>query len=108
MGQSGDTTSNITAAKLDEGAKDIALGFSHTCGINYYGTLNCWGSNANGQTDIPTTNGADFTLDTASVKAQGNYTCALDLNRQMFCWGGDNLLNGVQSIQLNGYTSDYI
>ena len=77
--------------------KMLSGGDRHTCGIRTSGELYCWGLNDQGQLGdatldpraTPTKVALGFT-DWASVSAGGNSTCALRVNRRLYCWGSNN------------------
>jgi hypothetical protein len=72
-------------------ASDLAVGAEHTCAISD-GTVWCWGAGESGQIDgtvgghpIPTR----VTLPTAASRIAAGFggTCALGIDRQVYCWG---------------------
>lgn len=69
----------------------LAVGGEHACALLSYGSVACWGSNANGQLGKPT-------LDTmvpavpgitkaVSVAVDGDWSCALEADGRTYCWG---------------------
>ncbi|MCA8838190.1 MAG: hypothetical protein K8963_10110, partial [Proteobacteria bacterium] len=76
----------------------IGLGGSHSCAVSGDGKLNCWGYNRDGQLglgdsmnrSIPFRVGMD--ADWSAVSAgneDGEYTCAIKTNGELYCWGRD-------------------
>lgn len=87
---------------LESGVREITLGSDHACAITDDSTLYCWGSNANGQVGIGTTDAR--VLPTAvlsnirTASANGYATCAITNANDMYCWGkggGGVLGNGT-------------
>lgn len=95
----------------DEGQRDwqsVSAGSDHACGLTIGGAAYCWGSNRFYQVGIvradtscgPTTGryncamapvavqpGVKFT----SISAGARHTCAIDVARDAYCWGGNDL-----------------
>lgn len=75
------------------GARAVATGVSHACGLADDGMALCWGSNGNGQLgDGTRTDRADpVPVETemrfGSVTAGLSHTCALDGAGRAWCWG---------------------
>jgi len=76
----------------------IASGAYHTCAIDTYGQVYCWGNNGNGQlgNNSYTSTPVAVAIDTSGVLngktvtqvSGGSYrTCALDTDGQVYCWG---------------------
>jgi alpha-tubulin suppressor-like RCC1 family protein len=83
----------------------IALGGQHTCAINMFNQLYCWGDNVNGQLGIGTL-GNNYstpklvsTSSFISVSSGFLHTCAVNMPNQLYCWGdnGDGRL-GIGTI----------
>ena len=75
--------------------RTVSAGDEHTCGVDYDGTLYCWGENSQGQLgsddlidpiipEIIDTGDVDGWLD---VSAGESHTCAISDDEQLFCWG---------------------
>lgn len=73
----------------------VATGYYHSCGVQLDGTLWCWGNNDSAQlgngaagasASVPVRVGdrSDWT----EVSAGINYTCALNFEGAIWCWGG--------------------
>jgi alpha-tubulin suppressor-like RCC1 family protein len=60
----------------------VSAGNLHTCGLKNDGTIQCWGYNGSGQTDVPEPN-ADWT----QVSAGDRHTCGLKEDGTVRCWG---------------------
>ena len=108
QGQLGDNsvTTRVTPSKIkyfEQPLKSISTGALHTCGIDYDGSLYCWGQNSNGQVGIGTTtakytdrqevtveaNGLEHNR-ALQVSANGGHTCALFDDLELYCWGYNN------------------
>ena len=64
--------------------KAIDAGKNHSCGIKQDDTVECWGDNAEGQSDAPA---GKF----EHVSAGGVATCAIDTDDELVCWGHPRL-----------------
>ena len=63
---------------------DVSAGQSHSCGLRTNGTIDCWGNNDYGQTDVPE---GIF----KKLAAGANHTCGVRLeDGAIVCWGADN------------------
>ena len=60
----------------------MSPGYAHTCGLMEDGNVNCWGYNAEGQTDVPENVFED-------VSAGANYNCGINEVKALQCWGDD-------------------
>ncbi len=99
---------DLAAVRLPTGrtAKEVAVGYEHTCAILDDGTLRCWGFNSRGQLGAGDTRSrggvaADLgdglkvvdlgTGRTAKhVAAGGEHTCAILDNDDVKCWGSSS------------------
>jgi alpha-tubulin suppressor-like RCC1 family protein len=85
---------------LSASALDVAAGFSHSCALLVGGTVQCWGSDAQGQlgdSASGTTSATPVTVALASgggtlgnvvqITAGDNHTCALTASGEVYCWG---------------------
>ena len=59
----------------------VSAGSNHTCAIRSSGEIACWGANADGQSDAPTT--GSF----AAISTGETYSCAIRDTREIECWG---------------------
>ncbi|MGE3546134.1 MAG: RCC1 domain-containing protein [Kofleriaceae bacterium] len=72
-----------------------ALGFRHTCSVDYYGFVNCWGSNDSGQLGHPDdlSNGTESIVWTGTkaggVAAGGSHSSLSTVDGAVFCFGGN-------------------
>ena len=58
----------------------VSAGAVHTCGLRGDGTITCWGSNTDGQSDAP---GGRF----KAVAAGEDHSCGLRSDNTITCWG---------------------
>lgn len=73
----------------------ISVGRSHICGITRTGALHCWGFNTNGQVGVERQIPARTLPPTRvlpelafrSVSAGSEYTCAVSVGGELYCWG---------------------
>ncbi len=78
-------------------ATALSAGGTHTCALLQDSTINCWGSNNNGQlgngTTVSTATPVLVSRITTAiaVSAGGTHTCALLQNRTINCWGSNNI-----------------
>ena len=68
----------------------VVGGGTHTCALNRWNTVKCWGSNASGQLGIDAA-GNDHVAPHAfvDVSAGFEHTCAVDTQGQAWCWGSN-------------------
>lgn len=76
--------------------KAIAAGGNHTCALKYDGSLWCWGYNNTGELGNNSRDNSNLAVPVVSPKGQllftdvnaGNgFTCAIDTNTALWCWG---------------------
>ncbi len=110
-GQLGDgtTTSRLTPVNvvgLSNGVTALISGYAHTCAVQNNNEVVCWGSNSNGQLgdtsglnqsrpvkvlSFKTIYGITDTLKgIANLTAGERHTCALTLESNVKCWGGNS------------------
>jgi alpha-tubulin suppressor-like RCC1 family protein len=103
MGQLGDGTKNdsslpVIASEILGQPKQVAAGSFHTCIITEIDTVECWGSNGEGQLGNGVKTSEEITpqivtgLDgrALSIKSSMNQTCALiekTAKTELYCWG---------------------
>ncbi len=63
-----------------DAVEDFAVGSEHVCAISRDKTVNCWGNNRDGQTDVP------VLTNPVSIGASGSTTCATS-DEGVTCWG---------------------
>jgi cysteine-rich repeat protein len=84
------------------GVSTFALGNAHTCAVDYFGDVRCWGSNRHGQLGYASDGidgvGANMTpaafgrtvsigAPVARVALGTDHTCALAVDGAVYCWG---------------------
>ena len=57
----------------------MSSGESHTCGVETYGTVTCWGDDQFGQSSPE-----------GMLSAGEDHNCLLETNGTVFCWGDDD------------------
>lgn len=74
--------------------RSISAGWFHVCGIRVQGDAYCWGNQflgglGNGETDGFSAVPVPVAIDTQfiSIAAGGAFTCAIDSEGQLWCWG---------------------
>ncbi len=88
-----------TQVSLQSGVSHLSLGYFHTCIIDVSSSLYCWGGNnfgevgtgyytPNGGIFIPTQIG--FANGPAQISLDGYFSCALDDNGSLYCWGSNS------------------
>jgi alpha-tubulin suppressor-like RCC1 family protein len=86
---SGDTLHNASVSPVRIQAvyarPSIDTGWFHTCGLKADGTLQCWGANNYGQTNVPSPN-----ANWVQVSAGEEHTCGLKADGAIRCWGQDD------------------
>ena len=58
----------------------VVTGGAHTCVLDEYGEVSCWGSNGHGQTDVAPGK-------YRAVSAGRQHTCAIRESGELVCWG---------------------
>lgn len=68
----------------------VVGGGTHTCALNRWSTVKCWGGNGSGQLGIDAA-GTDHVAPHAfvDVSAGFEHTCAIDTQGQAWCWGSN-------------------
>ena len=84
------------------GVSEFALGGAHTCVVDYFGEVRCWGSNAYGQLGYGTDGLEEVGMSMTpsvfhrvvpigqpveAITAGMDHTCALTAGGVIFCWG---------------------
>jgi alpha-tubulin suppressor-like RCC1 family protein len=82
-GKMGSPLGQLTPPKdLARGGIGLTAGMYHACGIKLNGHVKCWGSNSDGQLEVPNDLGP-----VKSISAGGSHTCAINQNNNVRCWG---------------------
>lgn len=96
VGGTANSAMPLRVANLDA-ALDISSGADHVCVVRQDGTVWCWGSNRYGQlgfgevgpgVSIPTQ--VPGILNAVAVGLGDNHSCALTVDRTVWCWGWNN------------------
>lgn len=69
----------------------VSAGFNFTCGLKSNGSVDCWGLNDEGQTDLPIQSSLFGAPSYIQVSAGKNHTCGLLSNDRIVCWGLGNI-----------------
>jgi len=79
--------------------RKLSAGGQHTCATNIQNQLYCWGGNTKGQlgtavgagttSSYPTPTLVQGISNVVSVEAGNDYTCAINAQNQLYCWGGN-------------------
>jgi alpha-tubulin suppressor-like RCC1 family protein len=127
-----DSTARPTPLAVSVSMTAISAGLAHTCSVNA-GNLFCWGSDSAGQvgddssgigrvvTNPRPINVLDLSglpVTVATVSAGGAHTCAIDANKNAYCWGNNtsgqlgNLTTGAPNAHpspvANSFTANLI
>jgi alpha-tubulin suppressor-like RCC1 family protein len=105
-GQLGDTSSSAKTTPseiygFEQPLKSISTGVRHTCGIDYDGSLYCWGANDQGELGQGNTGTsanpyrAEVTVENnglennraLQVSVGNDHTCSIFDDLQLYCWG---------------------
>ncbi|MEP7188003.1 MAG: RCC1 domain-containing protein [Roseiflexaceae bacterium] len=73
----------------------VGAGAYHTCGLRIDGTVSCWGSNSDGQSNAP---GGTFT----QISAGGFHSCGVKTDGTLACWGYQPLISPPVKLQREG------
>lgn len=78
----------------ENAVKQVSHGKQHACALTQAGTVKCWGNNLLHQLGAPSpefrlTPGAAVVgvANVVQISAAGSYTCAIDTEARVFCWG---------------------
>jgi hypothetical protein len=77
--------------------KQVVVGRDFSCGLHLDGTVACWGSNADGQLDVPPTLG-----EVDALSAGYRHVCAKQVDGQVECWGTS--ANGASTAPTDTFT----
>ena len=86
----------LAAHQTPTGPTDIAAGSRHTCALRANGSITCWGSNENGQLNVPA---GEFT----AVTGGDLHTCALRTDGSIACWGDNRF--GQLNVPVGEFTA---
>lgn len=81
--------------------KNVSSGDTHVCVINFDDKAYCWGSGSDGQlgnglstlsdTPVAVSQGAMPSLFIKSISAGRDYTCAVNFDDKVYCWGSGSM-----------------
>jgi alpha-tubulin suppressor-like RCC1 family protein len=77
------------------GTAHISMGWLHGCALTLTGAVSCWGGSTHGETGIYQSSGGVPTRlitgvsDVGEMVAQRQFTCVLQHDGQMLCWGNN-------------------
>ncbi|MCA9536003.1 MAG: hypothetical protein KC593_20090 [Myxococcales bacterium] len=79
---------------LTLGLREITVGSGHSCGLDGFGTVQCWGRNDRDQLGVPGADSASPVVlfppaGAVSIAAGAEHTCVLGADAQVYCWGSD-------------------
>ena len=87
----------VSIAGLESSIEAIAAGSLHSCALKTDGGVVCWGNNSSGQLgDGTMTNSltpvevSGLPGDVKALAAGAQHTCALTIDDQIWCWGGND------------------
>ncbi len=124
-GQLGDGTTTSSGAPVEVSgltmdAFSVVAGDNHTCVMDHYGSVLCWGDNSRGQlgdgSNVDSTTPVavtGLTNNVDAIAASGDHTCALTTGGGVKCWGynawgqlgnGTNIASNVP-VDVTGLTS---
>ena len=94
-----DFNNELTSSEFYSPGFRIDLGTSHSCAMRVYGTVQCWGSNSNGELGDGITSASGkltpvtvYGISNAIDVAAGNgHSCAVLSSGTVQCWGGNGL-----------------
>jgi hypothetical protein len=104
----GTTTSSTTPVRVvsDQQFTSLAAAASHACGLTAQGAILCWGENSVGQigrgtwstTDAnPTPVPVKSDLRFKSISTYTNHPCAVTVDGDGYCWGGNTVFQTGQN-----------
>lgn len=93
---SGDSSTPVAVPEMPERIISIDPGGPHTCAVTEPGKLYCWGGNRTGELGNGTTANSLTPVEVsgilgavASVSAGSDHTCAVTVDGELYCWGGN-------------------
>jgi alpha-tubulin suppressor-like RCC1 family protein len=106
----------VDVTGLTEGVLAVSAGLQHTCSLNSFGDVKCWGANSSGQlgdgSQTSSTTPVDvigLSSDIVAISAGGFHTCATTSSGGVKCWGSNQFgALGDGTTEMRPYPADVL